>query len=158
MRSRVMSLLVVGSMVLGSCGGGDSTGDADEAGSGERELDRCSLISESEAEGWMGPGVSAAPAEGFDGEPDLVTCLYEITETFDSVLVQVYDGEVYFAEPGSPSRTGEDLAGLGDDAWTKAGDVNFLQNDWTVSVSRISGKVTDAALLEMAEMISSKLP
>ena len=74
------------------------------------------------------------------------------------MLVQVYDGAVYFAEPGSPSRIGEDLTGLGEDAWTKTGDVNFLQNDWTVSVSRISGQVSDAALLEMAELISSKLP
>jgi hypothetical protein len=154
-----MILLVVGSVVVGSCGGGDdSVVESDQPGSVERELDRCSLISEAEAESWMGPGVTAGPAEGFDGEPDLVTCLYEVEGAFNSVLVQVYDGEVYFAEPGSPSRTGEDLAGLGEDAWTKPGDVNFLQNDWTVSVSRISGQATDAALLEMAEMISSRLP
>lgn len=80
MRSRVMSLLMVGSMVLGSCGGGDSSGETDQPGSVERELDRCSLISESEAETWMGPGVSAAPSEGFDGESDLVPSLYEVED------------------------------------------------------------------------------
>jgi len=106
----------------------------------------------------MGDGVVAAPSEGFDGKPDIVTCLYTVDETFDNVLVQIYDGEVFFAEPGSDARSGPDLPGLGDDAWTKAGDVNFLQNDWTVSVSRISGQIPDEALLEMAELISSRLP
>jgi hypothetical protein len=76
----------------------------------------------------------------------------------NSVFVQVYDGEVFFAEPGSAARTGETLQGLGEDAWTKEGDVNFLQNNWTVSVTRITGQVSDADLLEMAELISSRLP
>jgi hypothetical protein len=143
-------------LIATACGGGDS--DDDVLGLGDQDLDRCSLMTAEEAEQWLDSTVSAAPSEGFDGKPDLVTCFYEVDGTFSSVLVQVYDGEVYFAEPGSAARTGETLQGLGDDAWTQAGDVNFLQDDWTVSVSRISGQVPDADLLEMAQLISSRLP
>lgn len=143
-------------LILAACGNGD--GGDDVLGLGDRGLDRCSLISAQEAEEWFGGTVLAAPSEGINGKPDPVTCLYELESSFNSVLVQVYDGDVFFAEPGSGARTGETLEGLGEDAWTKAGDVNFLQNDWTVSVSRISGQVSDAGLLEMAELISSRLP
>jgi hypothetical protein len=143
-------------LIATACGGGDSEDDV--LGLGDQDLDRCSVMTAEEAEQWLGGTVSAAPSEGFDGKPDLVTCFYEVDGTFNSVLVQVYDGGVYFAETGSAARTGETLQGLGDDAWTQAGDVNFLQDDWTVSVSRISGQVPDADLLEMAQLISSRLP
>jgi hypothetical protein len=143
-------------LIATACGGGDSEDNV--LGLGDQDLDRCSLVTTEEAEQWLGGTVSAAPAEGFDGEPDLVTCLYEAEGTPNVVFVQVYDGEVFFAEPGSAARTGETLEGLGDDAWTKAGDVNFLEDNWTVSVSQISGPVSDADLLEMAQLISSRLP
>jgi hypothetical protein len=152
---RVVTLLLVLALTIPACEGDDG---GDVLGLGDRDLDRCSLISAQEAEQWLGAPVSAAPAEGFDGEPDPVTCLYEVDGSPNRVLVQVYDGAVYFAEPGSPTRTGQDLVGLGDDAWTTEGDVNFLQNDWTVSVSQITGLISDQNLLEMAELISSRLP
>jgi hypothetical protein len=151
----MLATLVLASIAT-ACGNGG--GDEDVLGLGDRNLDRCSLISAQEAEQWLGGTVSAAPSEGISGDPDPVTCLYEVEGSPDSVFVQVYDGEVFFAEPGSASRTGEDLQGLGEDAWTKQGDVNFLQNNWTVSVSRILGRVSDADLLEMAQLISSRLP
>jgi hypothetical protein len=156
--NRLIALFVALAIALiaTACGGGDS--DDDVLGLGDQDLDRCSLMTAEEAEQWLDGTVSAAPSEGIDGKPDLVTCFYEVDGTFSSVFVQVYDGEVYFAEPGSAARTGETLQGLGDDAWTKAGDINFLQDDWTVSVTRISGQVPDADLLEMAQLISSRLP
>jgi hypothetical protein len=156
--NRLIALFVALAIALiaTACGGGDS--DDDVLGLGDQDLDRCSLMTAEEAEQWLDGTVSAAPSEGIDGKPDLVTCLYEVDGTFSSVFVQVYDGEVYFAEPGSAARTGETLQGLGDDAWTQAGDINFLQDDWTVSVARISGQVPDADLLEMAQLISSRLP
>jgi hypothetical protein len=156
--NRLIALFVALAIALiaTACGGGDS--DDDVLGLGDQDLDRCSLMTAEEAEQWLDGTVSAAPSEGIDGKPDLVTCLYEVDGTFSSVFVQVYDGEVYFAEPGSAARTGETLQGLGDDAWTQAGDINFLQDDWTVSVTRISGQVPDADLLEMAQLISSRLP
>jgi hypothetical protein len=143
-------------LLAAACGNGDGGGDV--LGLGDRGLDRCSLVSAEEAEQWLGGTVSAAPSDGIDGKPDPVTCSYQVEGSLTSVFVQVYDGEIFFAEPGSASRTGETLEGLGDDAWTKEGDVNFLQNDWTVSVTRIMGQVSDADLLEMAELISSRLP
>lgn len=146
-------LIVVVALILTACG--DGAGD-EVLGEGDRGLDRCSLVTTAEAEQWLGSAVLAAPSEGFDGKPDPVTCLYEGSNA--TVLVQVYDGAVYYAEEGSPVRTGETLEGLGEDAWTKPGDVNFLQNDWTVSVSQIIGLLSDEDLLEMAEMISSRLP
>lgn len=151
---KLAALTVVLAFTVTACGNG---GDEDALGMGDRGLDRCSLITADEAEQWFGSPVSAAPSEGFDGEPDLVTCLYE-AETGASVLIQVYDGDVFFAEVGSGSRTGETLEGLGEDAWTDAGTVKFLQNDWSASVSRIIGSVSDEALLEMARLMSSRLP
>lgn len=154
---RIAALVILAfALIAAACGTGD--GGDDVLGLGDRDLDRCSLISAQEAEQWLGGTVSAAPAEGIDGEPDPITCLYQVEGSPNSVFLQVYDGEVFFAEPGSAARTGETLEGLGEDAWTKEGDVNFLQNDWTVSVSRITGLVSDANLLEMAELISSRLP
>ncbi len=142
-------------LMVSACGDG---GGDDVLGLGDRGLDRCSLVSEEEASAWLGGPVSAAPSDGFDGKPDPVTCLYEADGSPNTVFVQVYDGEVFFAEVGSAARTGETVAGLGEDAWTAEGDVNFLQGGWTVSVSRIAGQVPDESLLEMAELISSRLP
>ena len=143
-------------LIATACGNGD--GGEDVLGLGDRDLDRCSLVSAQEAEQWLGGTVSAAPSDGIDGKPDPVTCLYQVDGSPNSVFVQVYDGEVFFAEPGSAARTGETLEGLGEDAWTKEGDVNFLQDNWTASVTRITGRVSDADLLKMAELISSRLP
>ncbi len=156
-----LSAVIVGlviALITASCGGGGGDSDDDVLGLGDRDLDRCSLVTIEEAAQWLGGTVSAAPADGIDGQPDPVTCLYEADESFNSVFVQVYDGEVFFADSDSAARTGETLEGLGDDAWTKEGDVNFLQDDWTTSVSRISGTVSNADLLEMAQLISSRLP
>jgi hypothetical protein len=156
--NRLVAVLVTlaFALIAAACGDGDGVGDV--LGLGDRDLDRCSLISAQEAEQWLGGTVSAAPSEGIDGEPNPVTCSYEVEGSLTSVFVQVYDGEVFFAEPGSAFRTGETLEGLGEDAWTEAGGVNFLQNNWTVGVDRILGRVSDADLLEMAELISSRLP
>lgn len=138
---------------VAGCGGSN---DATSSGNGDRELDRCSLITADEAGQWIGAPVTAAPAEGIDGNPDPVTCLYEGSTA--KVLVQVYDGEVYFAEPGSPSRVGEDVEGLGEDAFIGDGSVRFLQNGWSASVGQISGPVDDDSLLAMARLMSSRLP
>jgi hypothetical protein len=146
------------SLTLMVTGCGEDGGSEEVLGFGDRGLDRCSLVSAEEAEQWLGGPVNVGPTEGIDGEPDLITCFYEAENSPNSILVQVYDGEIFFAEEGSPSRTGETLDGLGDDAWIEAGDINFLQNDWTVSVSLILGRVTDEDLLAMAELISSRLP
>ena len=116
------------------------------------------MISETEAEEWLGGPVDVAPSEGFDGEPDPVTCFYDSVGTNASFLVQVYDGEVFFAEVGSAARSGETIDGLGEDAFKGQGSVKFLQNDWTASVSLISGLIPDEDILEMAELLASRLP
>ena len=138
---------------------GDGGGDEDVLGLGDRNLDRCSLISAAEAELWLGVPVSEpAPAEGIDGEPDHVTCRYDNEEDSNIILIQVYDGEIFFAKEGSDSRTGETIEGLGEDAWIGDGSVRFLQNQWSASVARIAGQLPDEDLLEIAELMSSRLP
>lgn len=139
-------------LTLASCGDDDS----DVLGIGDTDLDRCSLITTDEAEQWIGVPVTAGPAEGFDGNPDPVTCLYEGGAA--TVLVQVYEGEEFFAERGSASRIGEDVDGLGEDAFTDGESVRFLQDGWSASVARIIGLVDADSLLEMAQLMSSRLP
>jgi len=150
MMKRLLTILVLVS-IIAACGGEEET-----LGLGERELDRCSLITIDEAAAWLGGPVEAAPSESLDGVSDLVTCLYE--GATGSVLVQVYDGEVYFAEPGSPARLGEDVAGLGEDAFRDNDSVKFLQNDWAASVSQIGGIANIDHLMQMAELMSERLP
>lgn len=152
-------LILALALIVTTCGdAGGGGGDDDVLGLGDRGLDRCSLISEAEAEQWLGTPVVAAPADGIDGEPDPVTCFYENEDSRTTFLVQVYDGEVFFAEEGSGARTGETIDGLGEDAWKGQGSVSFLQNDWSASVALISGLIPDEDILEMAELMSSRLP
>ena len=84
------------------------------------------------------------------------TCLYEGANA--TVLLQVRDGSVFFAEPGSESRTGEDVDGLGEDAFVDSESVEVLQNDWSVAIGQIIGRVDQDALVEMARIVSSRLP
>lgn len=68
------------------------------------------------------------------------------------------DGEVFFAEPGSDSRTGEDVEGLGEDAFMDADSIEVLQNDWSVAIGLISGLIEDGTLVEIASIVSDRLP
>ena len=159
-RIGVLYLALALAMVVSACEGGVEVGNGDDnvLGLGDRGLDRCSLITEAEAEEWLGGPAVAAPSEGFDDEPDLVTCLYKSEDPRASFLVQVYDGEVFFAEVGSAARLGETIDGLAEDAFQDQGSVKFFQNDWSASVSLISGLIPDEDILEMAELMSSRLP
>ena len=148
---RKLAISFVAMLVLAGCGSGDD----EVLGLGDRPLDRCSVITVDEAEKWLGAPVTAAPSEAA-GEPNPVTCLYSGSNA--TVLVQIYDGAVYFAEPGSQARTGDDVTGLGEDAWRRDDTVKFLQNDWSVSVGQIIGLIDPDALMEMAELISERLP
>lgn len=150
-RIRVVLVPLFLLVVLAGCGG-----DGDTLGIGDTDLDRCSLITTDEAGQWIGAPVTAAPAEGIDGNPDPVTCLYEGADA--TVLVQVYEGEEYFAGPDSASRVGEDVDGLGEDAFMDNDSVKFLQDGWAASVAQISGLVDTESLLEMAHLMSSRLP
>ncbi|MGH8913879.1 MAG: hypothetical protein ACRDZM_05100 [Acidimicrobiia bacterium] len=156
-RHAVTVVTLAFALVVTACG--DGGGEGDVLGLGDRNLDRCSLLTAAEAEQWLGAPVSEpAPAEGIDGEPDPVTCSYVNEEAVTSILIQVYDGDVFFAEEGSASRTGETIEGLGEDAWMGDGSVSFLQNQWSASVARIAGQIPDEDLLEIAELMSSRLP
>lgn len=146
---RLVPVAAIIAVLFGACGGDDTLGVG-------RELDRCSVVSADEAAQWIGAPVQAAPSDDVDGEPSPVTCLYEGANAV--VLVQIRDGEVFFAEKGSASRIGEDVDGLGEDAYTDGTKVSFLQSDWSVSVSQIIGLVEGEDLLEMAQLISERLP
>lgn len=148
-------LTAVLALALTACGSGDGGGDGETLGEG-RPLDRCSLITIDEAAEWLGSPVTAAPSEGLDGQPSPVTCLYEGANA--TVLVQVRDGDIFHSEPGSPSRIGDDIPGLGEDAYGDGSSVNFLQNDWSVAVGLIIGLLDEAALQEVAEAVSARLP
>lgn len=152
MRARIILAAAAVAVGVVACGGDDSG----TLGADGRELDRCSLITVEEAAQWLGDPVSAAPSEGLDGNPNPVTCFYEGTDA--SVLVQIRDGAVFFAEPGSDSRSGEDVAGLGEDAFIDSDSIEVLQNDWSVAIGHISGLLGEGSLLEMAQIVSDRLP
>lgn len=149
---RLVILSLAATLAFVACGDGDSG----SLGGDGRELDRCSLITTEEAAEWLGEPVTAAPTEDFDGNPDPVTCLYEGAEA--TVLLQVRDGAVYFAEPGSDSRTGEDVEGIGEDAFIDSDSIEVLQNDWSVAIGQISGVPEPGALVEMARLVADRLP
>lgn len=151
MTRRILIFALSFATATAACGG-----DEEVLGVGDRDLNRCSLITVEEAEDWLGAPVEAAPSEGLDGEPDPVTCLYE--GAGGSVLVQVRDGAVFHSEPGSPSRIGEDVPGVGEDAFRDNDSVQFLQNDWSVSVSQILGIPEAENLIEMARLVAGRLP
>ena len=151
MNRRLLVIVVTLATALTACGG-----EEEVLGLGDRDLARCSLVTVEEAEDWLGAPVEAAPSEGFDGEPNPVTCLYR--GATGSILVQVRDGAVYHAEPGSPSRLGEDVPGIGEDAFRDNDSVQFLQNDWSVSVSQIGGIPNVESLTEMARLVAGRLP
>lgn len=147
-----VGVVLLVALALAACGGGND----DVLGLGDRGLDRCSLITAEEAEGWLGALVEdPAPSDGFDGEPDPITCSYRGSDA--RVLLQIRDGEPFFAEEGSSAR-GETFEGLGEDAHVDNDSVRFLQNDWAVSVDYIGGRMDFQELVEMAELISSRLP
>jgi hypothetical protein len=149
---KLMLLFIAMALVVTACG----DEDGDTPGAEGRDLDRCSLMTVEEAAQWLGDPVTAAPSEDLDGSPSPVTCLYEGANA--SVLLQVRDGAVYFAEPGSASRTGEDVDGIGEDAFMDSDSIEVLQNDWSVAIGLITGLVEDDALLGMAEIVSDRLP
>jgi hypothetical protein len=77
MHRRAATLVTLAlAVVVTACGEGG--GAEDVLGWGDRNLDRCSLISAVEAEQWLGAPVSEpAPADGIDGGPDPITGLYD---------------------------------------------------------------------------------
>ena len=79
-RTGVSYVTMAIALIVTACAGEleGTNGDDDVLGLGDRGLDRCSLISETEAEGWLGGPVVAAPSEGSDGVPDPVTCLTRV--------------------------------------------------------------------------------
>jgi hypothetical protein len=151
-RSLAMFGAVLLVLAVVGCGGSND----DTLGMGDTDLDRCSLITPDEAAQWIGAPVTAAPSDGIDGKPDPVTCMYEGSNA--KVLVQVYEGEEFFAKPGSSSRVGEDVDGLGEDAFMDNDSVRFLQDGFAASVAQISGPVSGDSLLEMAHLMSSRIP
>ena len=159
-RTGVSYVTMAIALIITACAGEleGTNGDDDVLGLGDRGLDRCFLISETEAEGWLGGPVVAAPSEGSDGVPDPVTCLYTSEASPCCHPRSGLRRGVFFAEEGSAARVGETIDGLGDDAFQGQGSVHFLQNDWSARVSLISGLIPHEDILEMAELMSSRLP
>lgn len=143
-------MLLVGLLVVVSCGGGD------EKTLGEGANSTGVASSRSRKPGSGSGNRSTQNRARAPTEPGPVTCLLEGADAI--VLVQVRDGDVFHSEPGSSSRVGEDVADLGEDAYSSGDDVDFLQNDWSVSVSVIFGLVDEAALIEIAQIVSDRLP
>lgn len=137
--------------VAGACGA-SSTRD------GERFVEACTLISQSEAERWLaGPAITPEPSEARD---DPETCRYRSDEAERQFLLQVRDGERFFsaAEGGGRPATAVVIDGLGDDAYIDDGFLSLLSGTWTVSVSRTQGPITDDELAEIAALVLNRLP
>lgn len=157
-KMRRASLVLVLAVLVAACGGdGGGGGSAEGGGGGDRDFDRCSLMTAEEAEQWLGSPVDSVGPSDMPVNSE-VTCSYQSTTNEKIVLLQVYDGEKYFAFAGSDVRGPDTIAGLGEDAHTDGDSLSFLKDDFTVSISRIQGTITVAELEEIARLIESRLP
>ena len=153
---RVVLIVVLGLLAV-ACGGGGEPGEETSNGGGDRDFDRCSLVSGEEAEQWLGTPVDyVGPADLPVGAED--TCSYESSANQMRILLQVSDGEQYFAFEGSGARGPVTLEGLGEDAHTDGTYVAFLQDGFSVRVSQIQGNIPQQDLEEMAQLVESRLP
>lgn len=151
-KSIALATILITSLVASACGG-----DSDGSGGGDgREIDVCSLITVSEAEVWLGgPVEPPAPYDGPNPEP---TCVYKSTGAQTQILLQVYDGDKYYGGDNAELHPDATPVAVGEKGYAETGTVGFLQNGWTVSVSRTSGPVTDESLMAAAQTVSGRLP
>jgi hypothetical protein len=150
-RTRIVAVALLMVLVSTSCGG-----SADTTEQGGRDIEVCALITAAEAEAWLGgPVDQPAPYDGPDPEP---TCVYKSSGAQTQILLQVYDGDVYYSGDNPEIHPDATPIGVGSEGYAEPGSVGFLQNGWSVSITRISGPVTDASLLAAANTVSSRLP
>jgi predicted small secreted protein len=148
-RHLTTTLLLMAALLLASCG-------SDNAEGGGRDIEICSLITTVEAEAWLsGPVEPPAPNDGAGSE---VTCVYESTGAQTRILLQVYDGAEFYGGDDSELHPDATPVDLGSEGYAEPGSVEFLQNDWTVNITRISGPVTDESLMAAARTVSNRLP
>jgi hypothetical protein len=136
--------------LLTACGGSE----AFEGGG--RDIDVCSLITVAEAEAWLGGPVD--PPAPYDGPDPETTCAYTSSGAQTRFLLQVYDGPEFYSGDNAELHPEATPVQLGTEGYAEPGSVGFLQNDWAVLVSRISGPVTDESLLAAANTVSNRLP
>lgn len=148
---RRLGTLAVVAMIIAACGGDDA-----EAGGG-RTIDVCALVTQAEASSFLG-GPADSPPTDSPGNNE-ATCGYESPGAQTRFLLQVYDGENFYSGDNTDLHPdAEPIGGLGEKGYLEPGGVGFVQNDWAVSVSRISGPVSDDTLLAVARRVSERLP
>lgn len=161
MRRVLLAVLLV--LAVPACGGGSGTDQGSDSGGGsiqgdgEREFDRCTLITAEEAEQWLGSPVDHVGPADLPVDAD-ATCNYQSTANEKIILFQVNDGERYFASEGSGARGPDTITGIGEDAHTDGTYVEFLSDGYAVRVSRIQGDIPLADLEEIALLLESRLP
>lgn len=138
-------------LVVMACGGDSQSGSG-----GGRTVEPCSLITVEEAGPWLGGPVDPpAPYDGPDPEP---TCIYASAGAQTRILLQVYDGEEYYGGDNAELHPDAQPIDIGEKGYAESGTIGFVQNGWTVSITRISGPVTDESLASAARVVSSRLP
>jgi hypothetical protein len=150
-------LILVLMLLIAACGGADVADNDDGGGSGgDRDFDRCSIMSAEEAAQWLGSPVVVGPSDVPVGAEN--TCRYRNDAAEMQVLIQIYDGEKYWAFPGSATRGPTDIADLGEDAHADGDSVSFLKNEFAASVSRIQGDIPAEDLEAIARLLEPRLP
>lgn len=144
--------LVVIALLATTCGGSPTVG------SGDRVIDICSMVTQAEAASFLGgPADPPAPPDSLVGSE--ATCAYQSPGAQTRILLQVYDGEHFYSGDNAELHPdAQPVSGLGQEGYLEPGGVGFLQNDWAVFVSRISGPITDDTLLAVARKVSERLP
>lgn len=152
--SRVrMATLAVFVLVVVACGGG-----GDEVVGG-REIDVCSPDHTGRGNLLSGGGPADPPAPTESPGSNGATCGYETSGAQTRIFLRVYDGEKFYS--GDDAELHPDaglIGGLGTKGDLEPGGIGFLQNDWAVFVSKISGPISDDTLLAFARMVSERLP
>lgn len=158
-KSSVLPLLFLMVCLLLAACGDSPTGSA----TGASQVDPCSLLSETQAQSFLGVSSIAKPESKVIGVAS--SCNFgpkgELNFLTVSVLNKTYSKSQFEAErktnEGLFSETAEPVAGIGDEAYYIDGLLSVLKGDKYVIVTMVNPALEDAARLGKLKEVASQI-